>query len=242
MTRRTADKVIEARCWRNGAQHAAAGAPEQGPRVAGGRNVGPDPALNPEAGRTSRGRAGAPNKEPEPVSLSLFRTSTLPPARLSRELRLADTPALARRRWTLGLSYVGMAAGMIVGLYQMGVLRRLPDLPFAPFDATKVDKADYAYKRLQTPDGLLMAASYAVTAILAGAGGAERARRQPLIPVALAAKSIYDFLLAVKLGREEWQETRALCGYCQAATVASAASVALTLPEALAALRRLGRR
>lgn len=38
----------------------------------------------------------------------------------------------------------------------MGLVRRLPDLPVGPFDASKVDAADYAYKRLQVPDGVLM--------------------------------------------------------------------------------------
>jgi len=84
------------------------------------------------------------------------------PARLSYQLRREDSPHLNCRRWLVGLSFVGSAAGMIVGLYQMGVLRRLPDLPVGPFDATRVDASTYAYKRLQTPDGLLMAATYAV--------------------------------------------------------------------------------
>jgi hypothetical protein len=115
----------------------------------------------------------------------------------------------------VGLSFVGTTAGMIVSLYQMGILRRLPDLPSGIFDATKVDRSTYAYRRMQTPDALLMVASYAATAILAGAGGKDRARDNPAPPIALAAKTLYDVLIALKLGREEWQENRALCGYCQ---------------------------
>jgi hypothetical protein len=69
------------------------------------------------------------------------------PARLSHQLRKGDSPHLDRRRWLVGLSFVGSVAGMIVGLYQMGVLRRLPDLPVGPFDATKVDASTYACKR-----------------------------------------------------------------------------------------------
>ncbi len=51
------------------------------------------------------------------------------PSQLSRELRLARTPDLARRRRVVALSNVGVAAGVIVGLYQTGVIRHLPDLP-----------------------------------------------------------------------------------------------------------------
>ena len=161
------------------------------------------------------------------------------PSRLSYELRKANTEDMQRRRWMIGLSYVGIGAGMIVGLYQTGILRRLPDLPFPPFDATKVDKAPYAYKRLQTPDALLMIASYGVTAILAGAGGKNRAKENPALPVAMAAKALYDLGVALKLGQEEWRENRALCGYCQAATVASLVSVGVAMPEAVKAVRHV---
>jgi uncharacterized membrane protein len=163
----------------------------------------------------------------------------LPAPVLSRELREGTDPDLQRRRWVLGLSLVGLAAGQIVSLFQMGILRRLPDLPVRPFDATKVDAAPYAYSRLQTPDGALMLVSYAVTAALAAAGGPDRARRDPALPIAMAVKTGYDSAVAVKLATEEWRDTRALCGYCQTATVASILSFAIALPEAMRAVRHL---
>lgn len=45
--------------------------------------------------------------------------------------------------------------------------------------------------------------------------------------------------MALKLGREEWGENRALCAYCQVATACSLASAALALPEAADAARNL---
>lgn len=45
-----------------------------------------------------------------------------------------------------------------------------------------------------------------------------------------------DAAIAVKLGREEWQENRALCAYCQGATLVSLASVILAIPEAVRAI------
>lgn len=163
--------------------------------------------------------------------------TALTPRQLSHELREESDPDLKRRRWLVGLSFVGAALGKIVSLYQVGILPRLPDLPFKAFDATRVDASDYAYKRLRTPDGLLMVASYAVTAALAGAGGRDRAHATPAIPIAMLLKTVSDAGIALKLGREEWKDARALCGYCQAATVVSIASVALALPEALRALQ-----
>lgn len=165
------------------------------------------------------------------------------PRQLSRELRLAQTPDLRRRRAVVGLSMVGAAAGIVVSLYQTGVIHHLPDPPSGGlFQSDKVDASGYAYKRAQTPDGLAMLINYGVTALLAGAGGKDRARDLPWLPVALAAKVATDVATNLVLAREEWAENKALCFYCQTAAVASLASLPLALPEARTALRRLRRR
>lgn len=164
----------------------------------------------------------------------------LAPADLSRELREGRSPDLTRRRWSIGLSIVGTAIGGVVTLYQTGILKRLPDiLPVKVFDAEKVDASDYAYKRLQMPDAPLMMLTYAGTAALAAAGGAERATRQPALPLTFAAKAWYDLATCLKLGQEEWAENRKLCSWCQVATAISAVTAALSLPEAIRAGRSL---
>lgn len=164
----------------------------------------------------------------------------LAPSTLSRELREGRSPDLTRRRWMVGLSIVGSVIGGVVTLYQTGIVKRLPDvLPGPIFDAEKVDASDYAYKRMQMPDAPLMMMTYATTAALAAAGGAERASRQPALPLLLAAKAWYDLVTCVKLGREEWAENKALCSWCQLATVISAITAALALPEAIRAGRGL---
>ncbi len=127
----------------------------------------------------------------------------VPPERLSHELREETSPDLRRRRWVIGLSMVGTAAAQLVALYQTGILKRLPDPPVGPFDSERVDASSYAYKRLQTPDGFLMLGSYAVTGALAAAGGKDRATEQPWLPIAAAAKTLYDAATTVRLGREE---------------------------------------
>lgn len=164
---------------------------------------------------------------------------TMTPDRLSRELRLGRGGHLRRRRWIVGLSYVGATAAMAVGLYQMGIVRRLPSLPVGPFDASMVDASDYAYARMRTPDAMMMLVTYGATALLAGAGGKDRARDTPWVPLALAAKTLYDAVTTLRLTREEWAENEALCDYCQAATLASLASAVLALPEAGEALRTI---
>ncbi|PZN97667.1 MAG: vitamin K epoxide reductase [Alphaproteobacteria bacterium] len=160
------------------------------------------------------------------------------PARLSAELRTGRNPDLTRRRWALGLSFGGAVIGMVVGAYQTGMIRRLPDIaPGRLFDAEKVDASDYAYKRAQTADGLLMIVTYAVTAALVGAGGANRAGDQRPLALAAAAKAAADVVLNMKLAREEWADNQALCSWCQLANVFSVATLALLTPEALRAAR-----
>jgi hypothetical protein len=164
----------------------------------------------------------------------------LSPTQLSTELRTGSSPDLTRRRWGIGLSFAGAAIGTVVSLYQTGILKRLPDiLPGKLFDAEKVDASDYAYKRLQSPDGPLMVMTYAATAALIAAGGAERAERQPALPLAAAGKALYDLGTCLKLAQEEWAENRKLCSWCQVATAFSAVTAALALPEAVRAGRRL---
>jgi hypothetical protein len=160
------------------------------------------------------------------------------PRELSEELREHHTPELQNRRWIIGLSMIGALAGGIVGLYQTGIIKKLPDPPLDVFDSEKVDASDYAYKRLQTPDAFMMLVSYGLTAWLAAASGKNRAEQTPSLPILMAAKTLGDVAVALELGREEWQENKKLCAYCQAATLASLASVALALPEAIKALRK----
>jgi hypothetical protein len=131
--------------------------------------------------------------------------------------------------------------GQLVGAYQTGLLRHLPDPP-GPFDADRVDASDYAYSRAGTPDGLMMIATYAATAWLAGAGGADRPRHRPALPVLLALKVLSDVVVDYKLAGEEWRENRAFCAYCQLASVLSTVSLGLAVPEARRALRNLLRR
>ena len=92
---------------------------------------------------------------------------------------------------------------------------------------------------MDTPDALLMLLTYSVTAILAGAGGKNRAQTNPVLPIAMGIKTLADTALNLKLAQEEWQDNKALCFYCQTATVVSAVSTVLAFPEAVKAVRKL---
>jgi uncharacterized membrane protein len=161
------------------------------------------------------------------------------PRQLSHELREEVTPDLTKRRWIVGLSLVGAAMGAAVALYQTGIITKLPDPPLPYIDSDRVDASDYAYSRLDSPDAPMMLINYGVTALLASIGGKNRFKDKPLVPIALAVKTLFDSALALELGREEWKEQKAFCAYCQVATLASLASVTLAAPEAVKAARNL---
>jgi uncharacterized membrane protein len=161
------------------------------------------------------------------------------PRQLSHELREEVTPDLTNRRWIVGLSIVGAAMGAAVALFQTGIVKDLPDPPLPYIDSSRVDASDYAYSRLDSPDAPMMLINYGVTALLATIGGKSRAADKPFVPLALAAKTLFDSALALELTREEWKEQKAFCAYCQVATLASIASVALAAPEAIKAARNL---
>lgn len=162
------------------------------------------------------------------------------PKQLSQELRQGDSPDLTRRRWIIGLSMLGGSMGQLVTLYQTGIISHLPDPPGQElFNADRVDASDYAYSRFNSPDGPIMVFNYAITGWLAAAGGINRARNSPFLPIAMGTKILFDCVVAAELAREEWSENKAFCEYCQIATLCSFASLALAVPEVVSAVRTL---
>ena len=162
------------------------------------------------------------------------------PKQLSEELRQGKNPHMSRRRAIIGLSMLGGSMGQLVTLYQTGIVNHLPDPPGQQiFDADRVDASNYAYSRFNSPDGPIMIVTYALTAWLAAAGGLDRARRNPLLPIAMGVKLVLDGVVSAELAREEWSENKAFCEYCQVATVCSVASIVLAVPEVLTAVRTL---
>lgn len=162
------------------------------------------------------------------------------PQQLSQELRKGQNPHMSRRRAIIGLSMLGGSMGQLVTLYQTGIINHLPDPPGQTlFDADRVDASNYAYSRFNSPDGPIMVLTYAITAWLAAAGGLDRARRNPLLPIAMGIKILIDVVTNLELAREEWSENKAFCEYCQVATVCSLTSLVLAAPEVIAATRAL---
>lgn len=165
----------------------------------------------------------------------------LSPEELGPALRRTQSKTMHDRRWIIGLSMLSGALMGGIGLYQTGILPDLPDPPWRGFDANKVNGSAQAYSILRTPDALLGAVSYAVTACLAGASDPDRAKTAPWIPAAMGAKLAADAAIAGKLTLDQWTQHRAFCFWCLLSAGATFAAAALGVSETKAAIQTLRR-
>ena len=166
---------------------------------------------------------------------------SITPDELSRELRQGYSPFLKRRRGIIGLCFFSCGVLGAVALYQIGILKKLPEPRGRSFDAEKVNGSREAYSMLATPDALLGLTSYAVTAALAGMGSEHRSRTHPWIPIAMGGKLLVDSAMAAKLTVDEATKFRAYSLWSVLAAAATWIALPLALPEAIAAIRQLKR-
>lgn len=124
-------------------------------------------------------------------------------------------------------------------LYQMGVLRHLPDPSLSLLDSDAVDASGEAYTNLHMPDAPLGLLSAAMTVVLASADGLDRAERRPWLPLLLVTKTGVDAAMVVRLTLEQGTRHRRFCTYCVAAAAANVASAPLAMCEARRAWRTL---
>ena len=164
---------------------------------------------------------------------------TLQPEELSQQLRNGTGTYMAQRRGIVSLSLVAVGSMGLITLYQMGVIKHLPEPPLPNLDADKVDASSEAYSRFSTPDGVLGIGNYAVTMGLAAMGGQERARTQPWIPLVLAAKVGFDVSQAIRLFFDQKTKQHAFCSWCLLAAGTTVAIVPLVIPETWAAMREV---
>ncbi|MBC7797151.1 MAG: vitamin K epoxide reductase family protein [Pyrinomonadaceae bacterium] len=155
-----------------------------------------------------------------------------------RELQENQSPDMKLRRGIIAVSVVGMVAMGAVSLLQTGVVKHLPDPPLKSFDSDKVNSSDTAYS-LGIPDGTLSLVSLAANVPLAAFGDANRSESAPLIPLAIAAKTTAEAVVAslyffsMPLNEKKW------CGYCIVGALSNVSIAALSLIEANRALQSL---
>jgi hypothetical protein len=160
-------------------------------------------------------------------------------AELSRQLRGEPAGFLKQRRAVVGLSLVAIGAMGLISLYQMGVIKHLPEPRLTKLDADRVDASPEAYKRFSTPDAVLGLGSYAATMALAEMGGTDRARRHPWIPLALAGKVLFDVGQMLRMIRDQWTKEKAFCFWSLLTAAATFVTAGCVVGEAREAVRHL---
>ena len=161
------------------------------------------------------------------------------PEELSQQLRLGKGHFLGQRRGTVVLGLVAVGSMSLITLYQMGIIKHLPELPLPVLDADRVDASAEAYSRFATPDGLLGIGNYAVTMGLAAMGGTDRAQKQPWIPLALAGKVAFDTAQGIRLFFDQKTKYHVFCSWCLLSAGTTLATIPLIIPETYTALRQL---
>jgi hypothetical protein len=161
------------------------------------------------------------------------------PDELGRELREGSSVFLQQRRGILGLTLFSSALLAGVALYQIGIVKKLPQPRWRSFNTEKVNGSAQAYSILAVPDGLLGLASYAVTACLVGAGPEDRSQANSWLPVAMGLKLLTDAAFAGKLTLDECRKIRAFSLWSLLAAGATFVALPLAAPEVKQALRNL---
>lgn len=159
-------------------------------------------------------------------------------AAIRQELLTSDSEHLNRRRKVIALSALGLVDFSLISLYQTGIIKRLPEIPFKVFDSNKVNAAPDAYK-MGAPDGTVSAVVYASTMVLASAAGTEASGRKPIADVLLggavagnaagAAFYLYNMIFHQKK----------ICLYCLTGAAINFASAAIIAPTVIKSLKKL---
>ncbi|MFN7132439.1 MAG: vitamin K epoxide reductase family protein, partial [Myxococcales bacterium] len=139
-------------------------------------------------------------------------------------------PSLQRRRRIATLAALSAADFAFLSLYQLGVLRRLPDLPGRLFDSNRVNVARKAYAR-GGPDAPIAAALNGLILALASFGGTQDTGRPRLADWLLGAAVVGGALASLDYFRDMVLAQQRICLSCVVAAGASFAMVPFALGE-----------
>lgn len=150
----------------------------------------------------------------EELSVRSVKKAYFPDIEAMRDvLRAKQSVSLDRRRKIMAMSAVGMIDFTVISLYQTGVIKKLPDLPFKVFDSDSVNASKKAYAA-GLPDGTTGAMMYALTMMLASFGGSKQTGRNKLFDkllfgaVALSSAAGLQYLYDMTFKQKK------ICVYC----------------------------
>lgn len=153
-------------------------------------------------------------------------------------LRNEHSEDLDRRRKVIFLSAIGLVDFCVISLYQTGVIKSLPDAPFDIFDSNKVNASKDAYK-MGVPDGPVSAVAYALTMVLASAGGSEEVARKPIEDVGLGAAVLGNAIGGAYFLYNMITKQKKICLYCVTGALINFASAVIIAPTVLKSVKKM---
>ena len=129
----------------------------------------------------------------------------------------------APRDYHVALLCCGAALGSLipVALFQLEILKKLPDPPGPVFDSKTIVTSKDAFP-VGVPDGLLGLGSYGATLLLLLAAGSGRTT-SPLAQTSLKSKLLLDSSLAAWNTVKQVRRFRRICSWCMGTALATGA-------------------
>lgn len=159
-------------------------------------------------------------------------------AAIRYELLNGTDEDLQKRRKILGLSALGLVDFAFLSLYQAGVIKRVPDLPWKAFDSNKVNASLDAYQ-MGAPDATISAWIYSTNMVLATAGGSKNSGRKPILDLLLGATVAANAAGALYYLSNMAFYQKKICPYCVAGAAINIASAVIMKPLFMNSLSKL---
>ncbi|MFD2515365.1 vitamin K epoxide reductase family protein [Pontibacter locisalis] len=128
------------------------------------------------------------------------------------KIRRDSSEATEYRRDIAALAAVGLIDFSLISLFQMGYIKKMPDLPGKIFDTQKVNTAKDAVL-LGMPDGVISLGGYAATMMLAMAGSRFK-KQSRLLDIALGAVVLGQAAGAAQYMVNMTTKQKKICIYC----------------------------
>lgn len=157
---------------------------------------------------------------------------------IRKQLRDGKSPSLTRKRKIALLSAIGLVDFSLISLYQLGVIRHLPDFPGKIFDSDKANGSHKAYAA-GVPDGPISLVIYGLNIVLASAGGTKKSGRHPVFDVLLGGLITGTALGSIGYIYNMITEQEKACPYCILGATLNFAMVPYALPDAQRSLKKL---
>ena len=157
--------------------------------------------------------------------------------KIKNELRKEDNAELDVKRRIALLASLGLLDFLIISLYQLGIIRKLPDVSVKGIDSNYVNASDEAYK-MGLPDGPVSAAVYILILVLVGVKGTKNSGRGPVWDVLLGGAIAANAAGALDYLRVMIFKQKKICPYCLAGAIINFIMLKLFAGKALGALRK----